>query len=50
MLTWTVVLGGAIFVYNVLQTLAMREFGNEALALMGLSGGTYVGFRLKEKA
>jgi hypothetical protein len=49
MLIWTVVLG-AIFVYSVLQNLAMPEFSNEALALMGLSGGTYVGFKLKEKA
>ena len=49
MLIWTVVLG-AIFVYSVLQNLVMPEFSNEALALMGLSGGTYVGFKLKEKA
>jgi hypothetical protein len=47
MMIWTVVLG-AIFVYSVLQNLVMPEFSTEALSLMGISGGTYIGFKLKE--
>ena len=48
MMLWTAILG-AIFVITVWQELAMPEFSNEVLALMGLSGGTYVGFKLSDK-
>jgi hypothetical protein len=48
MMIWTVVLG-VIFIVTVWNELAMPEFSTEVLALMGLSAGTYVGFKLPEK-
>jgi hypothetical protein len=45
---WTLVLG-VIFVTNVLHDLAMPEFSPTLLAVMGLSGGTYLGFKLPEQ-
>lgn len=42
---WTIVLG-LIFMAQVWQQLAMPEFSGTVLALMGISGGTYVGFKL----
>ena len=42
-------LGGTIVVVTLWQELAMPEFSAEVLALMGLSGGTYVGFKLADK-
>ena len=41
---WTVVLG-AIFARSVLQDLAMPEFNATLLGLMGISSGTYIGFK-----
>jgi len=32
----------------VLSNLAMPEFGNTLLALMGISSGTYLGFMINE--
>jgi hypothetical protein len=42
---WTVVLG-FIFLYSVLWDLSMPEFNSTLLALMGISSGTYIGFKL----
>ena len=42
---WTLILG-AIFVFEVLNKLAIPEFNATLLAIMGISGGTYVGFKL----
>lgn len=47
-LVWTVVLG-LIFLYSVLWDLSMPEFNNTLLALMGISSGTYIGFKLPSK-
>lgn len=48
MATWTVVLG-IIFVAGVYNNLAMPELSGTLLALMGISGGTYIGFKFPEK-
>ncbi len=45
---WTVVLG-FIFVVSVYNVLSMPMFSDTLLGLMGISGGTYVGFKLPEK-
>ena len=45
---WTVVLSG-IFLTSVVWELTMPEFGTTLLALMGISSGTYVGFKLPHK-
>jgi len=45
---WTLVLGG-IFLYSVLGDLTMPEFSATMLALMGISSGTYIGFKLPMK-
>jgi hypothetical protein len=45
---WTFVLGG-IFLYSVLWDLTMPEFSATMLALMGISSGTYIGFKLPMK-
>jgi hypothetical protein len=45
---WTIVLG-FIFLIKVYNSLAMPEFGGTLLALMGISGGTYIGFKFPEK-
>ena len=42
---WTLVLGG-IFLTSVLWDLTMPEFSATMLALMGISSGTYIGFKL----
>jgi hypothetical protein len=42
---WTLVLGG-IFLMSVLWYLTMPEFSATMLALMGISSGTYIGFKL----
>ena len=47
MAAWTVVLA-IIFGSEVYRTLSMPEFDTTLLALMGISGGTYVGFKLQE--
>ena len=48
MLIWTFVLG-LIFVIEVLKTLRMPEFSPTLLALMGISAGTYLGFKIPER-
>ncbi len=45
---WTIVFG-IVFVRAVLMTLTMPEFDSTLLGLMGLSSGTYVGFKFPEK-
>ena len=48
MVMWT----GAMFVVfwtSVLQKLTMPDFDNTTLALMGISSGTYLGFKIPEK-
>lgn len=45
---WTVVLG-IIFVSSVLKELAMPQFSETLLGLMGISSGTYLGFKIPEK-
>ena len=44
---WTLVLG-AVFVGAVLQTMSMPEFPETLLVLMGISNGTYLGFKVAE--
>lgn len=48
MAAWTLVLG-IIFVRSVYQELTMPEFDTSLLGLMGLSSGTYIGFKFPEK-
>jgi hypothetical protein len=45
---WTVVLGG-VFLDSVVWDLTMPEFNATLLALMGISSGTYIGFKLPQK-
>lgn len=47
-LVWTLVLGG-IFLNSVFWDLTMPEFSATMLALMGISSGTYIGFKLPMK-
>lgn len=44
---WTLILG-IMFVANVYSQLAMPEFSATLLGLLGISAGTYVGFKLPE--
>jgi hypothetical protein len=44
MITWTLILG-LIFVIGVCQELAMPKFDATLLILMGISSGTYLGFK-----
>lgn len=44
---WTVVMGG-FFVVAVWRTLSMPDFAPGLLALMGISSGTYLGFKTAE--
>ncbi len=44
---WTLVLG-VVFVWSVANTLAMPVFSATLLALQGMSGATYVGFKFPE--
>ncbi|HVT59318.1 MAG TPA: hypothetical protein VHR45_13060 [Thermoanaerobaculia bacterium] len=46
---WTLVLT-LIFVVSVYLHLDMPDFDNQLLALMGISNGTYLGFKLPEKS
>jgi hypothetical protein len=46
---WTLVLGG-VFLNSVLGDLTMPEFSATMLALMGISSGTYIGFKLPMKS
>jgi hypothetical protein len=45
---WTIVLG-IIFVSSVYNSLSMPEFSTTLLGLMGLSAGTYIGFKFPEQ-
>jgi len=46
---WTLVLG-IIFISSVYNNLTMPEFSATLLGLMGISSGTYIGFKFPEKA
>jgi hypothetical protein len=48
MFAWTLILG-LIFVGSVYKNLGMPEFNATLLGLMGVSSGTYLGFKLPEK-
>jgi hypothetical protein len=45
---WTIVLG-IIFLSAVYNSLAMPEFSTTLLGLMGISSGTYIGFKFPEQ-
>jgi len=45
---WTIVLG-VIFVSSVYNGLTMPEFSSSLLGLMGISSGTYIGFKFPEQ-
>jgi hypothetical protein len=45
---WTIVLG-ILFVSAVWAELAMPQFNETLLALMGVSAGTYLGFKFPER-
>lgn len=45
---WTVALG-IIFIKTILDEIAMPQFSTDLLALMGISGGVYVGIKSQEK-
>ena len=47
MFIWTLVLG-VIFITSVWTRLSMPEFGATLLALLGISAGTYLGFKIPE--
>jgi hypothetical protein len=47
MVVWTVLLGG-LFVHSVLVYVAMPDFSTTLLALMGVSSGTYIGFKMPD--
>lgn len=49
MLVWTIVLS-FIFCVEVYKTLRMPEFSATLLSLMGISAGTYLGFKIPERA
>jgi hypothetical protein len=46
---WTLILG-ATFVWEVTQAISMPEFSETLLILLGISSGTYLGFKFPEKA
>jgi hypothetical protein len=46
---WTLVLSG-IFLFSVIWELTMPEFSGTLLALMGVSSGTYIGFKLPQRS
>jgi hypothetical protein len=45
---WTMVLG-VVFVWSVYRDITMPEFDASLLTLMGISSGTYIGFKFPEK-
>lgn len=49
MFAWTLILG-VIFIASVYKNLEMPEFSATLLGLMGISSGTYLGFKVPEKA
>jgi hypothetical protein len=46
---WSLVLG-AVFLFTAVWELTMPEFNATLLALMGISSGTYIGFKLPSKS
>lgn len=48
MLAWTAILG-VIYIFRVYWDLQMPQFGANLLALMGISGGIYLGFKVPER-
>lgn len=48
MIVWTILLG-ILFLAGVYSNLAMPEFSVALLALMGISAGTYLGFKVPEQ-
>jgi hypothetical protein len=48
MFAWTLILG-VIFIGSVYTELGMPDFSTTLLGLMGISSGTYLGFKLPEK-
>lgn len=48
MFIWTLVLG-VLFIYSVWHRLSMPEFSGTLLALLGISSGTYLGFKIPEQ-
>ena len=46
---WTVVLG-AVFIRSVTNGMSMPEFSETLLALLGISNGIYLGFKIPEKS
>lgn len=48
MFAWTLILG-LIFIASVYKDLSMPEFSTTLLGLMGISSGTYLGFKVPEK-
>jgi hypothetical protein len=48
MVVWTITLG-FIFIKSVYGDLAMPEFSDTILTLMGISAGTYIGFKIPER-
>lgn len=48
LVAWTIVLG-LVFLVNAYENLAMQSFNGTLLALMGISSGTYLGFKFPEK-
>jgi hypothetical protein len=48
MFVWTLILG-ILFIYQVWFRLSMPEFDVTLLALLGISSGTYLGFKFPEK-
>ncbi len=49
MFAWTLILG-VIFIASVYHNLEMPQFSATLLGLMGISSGTYLGFKVPEKA
>ncbi|MCI0507077.1 MAG: hypothetical protein L0Z73_13350, partial [Gammaproteobacteria bacterium] len=45
---WTIILG-VVFVSTVAHVISMPEFSETLLILMGISNGTYLGFKIPEK-
>lgn len=48
MLAMTLIMG-VMFLFHVIVNLSMPEFDGSLIALMGIAGGTYVGFKIPEK-
>lgn len=48
MVAWTIIFG-VVFIRYVVWYVAMPTFDSTLLALMGISGGTYLGFKIPEQ-